>query len=161
MLLLSPSSNLLKGICSWLTTHFFGRILPTSGHYICGKGFVVKTKENNRLTADSDIHHNEMCKCDSHVHAKAVLAFRQCLPISAGFICPALSMNRGFCIIATNLCQLIICASLSISDIRIWCLLSQFFFPPEPTWNLSYIRRWLNCDGFSWTSTVQIESKGK
>ena len=36
---------------------FSDRILPTSGHYICGNGFVVKTEENNRQFAD--IHDNE------------------------------------------------------------------------------------------------------
>ena len=154
---LVQSSKFLRGIYSWLINNSFSdRILPTSGHYICGNS---KQKKTTASLLTFTIMKLECCKYGTHVHVKAVLAFRRSfnLSISADFIGYAradpeyepriLYMYAFHC---HKLVPTLSFAWISTSDTRIWCLLSQIFFPPEPTWNLGYIRCRLNCDGFSW-----------
>ena len=165
---LVQSSKILRGNYSWLIDNSFSdRILPTSGHYICGNS---KQKKTTASLLTFTIMKLECCKYGSHVHVKAVLTFRRSFNlsiqlISSGMPEPTLSMNRGFCTctlsIATNLCQRYLLRPLAHPIPGFDACYPNFFSHRSQHEILVTLDVGLIVMAFpdSWTSTVQIEPK--
>lgn len=109
-------------------------------------------------------HHNEMCKCGIHVLAKAVLAFRQLEWFHLFSGCRPWVWTEDFVPLKCFHCHKLVPTLWSVRPLAhplsgFDAYYANFFFPPEPTWNLSYFDVGLIVMAFFWTSTVQIEPK--